>query len=263
MGTSKSYTTYYNRLKERGLLSKGGPDDTAPILPGLSSLQENALPAYLFDYTQNKFLYISDSALRLLDVSSRTCLLGGLNSLLRRCHPEDGVIIDKHILPDTIKFYLALLPGTHSRYLTSYNFRIRTKTGGYRSILEQSTITHVSDENMPLVALGSFTDISNYSPDNRVVHRIEDVSKASTPACPCLNKTYWPGMQQQRLSKRESEILRCVSDGMESREIACKLSISFHTVNNHRRNIIKKTKSKNLVDLVSQAGRLTNGLYKQ
>lgn len=42
------------------------------------------------------------------------------------------------------------------------------------------------------------------------------------------------------LSEREKEIIRCLADGLNSKEVAEKLNISRHTVKTHRRNIMHK-----------------------
>ncbi len=52
------------------------------------------------------------------------------------------------------------------------------------------------------------------------------------------------------LSNREKEILAFIEKGLSSKEIADKLSISKFTVDNHRRNMLKKRKSHNHVELV-------------
>ncbi len=46
---------------------------------------------------------------------------------------------------------------------------------------------------------------------------------------------------QFKLTKREVEIIKCLSDGLSSIEMAEKLFISEHTVRTHRKNILKKT----------------------
>lgn len=52
------------------------------------------------------------------------------------------------------------------------------------------------------------------------------------------------------LSKREAQILGYVLDGKSSIEIAAILFISPNTVNTHRRNILKKTGSKSVLELI-------------
>lgn len=52
------------------------------------------------------------------------------------------------------------------------------------------------------------------------------------------------------LSERESEVIRYALEGKSSSEIADLLYISINTVNTHRRNILKKTGAKSVLDLL-------------
>jgi DNA-binding NarL/FixJ family response regulator len=67
-------------------------------------------------------------------------------------------------------------------------------------------------------------------------------------------KTYYdddPG--KISLTKREREILKLIIAGYTSHEIAEKLFISYFTVGEHRKNIMKKLEVKNTAELVSIA----------
>lgn len=55
------------------------------------------------------------------------------------------------------------------------------------------------------------------------------------------------------LSKREREILQHVAKGKTNTQISDSLALSRRTVESHRRNIMKKMKVKNAVDMVSTA----------
>ncbi len=55
----------------------------------------------------------------------------------------------------------------------------------------------------------------------------------------------------QRLSPRESEVLRFVLEGLTSLEIAERLNISLRTVKMHRGNIMAKVRVRNVAELVS------------
>ena len=52
------------------------------------------------------------------------------------------------------------------------------------------------------------------------------------------------------LTRREVKIIKLIIDGYTNKEIADRLSISFHTVRNHRHNILQKTQQKNITGLV-------------
>ncbi|MEQ9425568.1 MAG: helix-turn-helix transcriptional regulator [Cyclobacteriaceae bacterium] len=52
------------------------------------------------------------------------------------------------------------------------------------------------------------------------------------------------------LSIRENEILELLTCGKTSKEIAAQLNVSSHTIDTHRRNILKKTNMKNTTQLL-------------
>lgn len=61
-----------------------------------------------------------------------------------------------------------------------------------------------------------------------------------------------PG-EDVKLSKRESEILDLICEGLSSHEIADKLGVSRRTVEGHRANLIAKTGAKSTIQLVLYA----------
>lgn len=65
------------------------------------------------------------------------------------------------------------------------------------------------------------------------------------------------------LAKREKEILVLILKEHTSVEIAGMLSLSVHTVDTHRKNILRKTKSGTLVALIKYAIKegLIDGFY--
>jgi DNA-binding NarL/FixJ family response regulator len=56
-----------------------------------------------------------------------------------------------------------------------------------------------------------------------------------------------------KLTRRELEVLALVAQGMSNQDIADKLFISKRTVDGHKANLIQKTGSKNIVDLLIYA----------
>lgn len=54
----------------------------------------------------------------------------------------------------------------------------------------------------------------------------------------------------EKLSNRELEILKLLTEGMKSDQIAKRLHLSSRTVSNHRANMIKKTGAKNTIELI-------------
>lgn len=58
------------------------------------------------------------------------------------------------------------------------------------------------------------------------------------------------------ITEREREVLDLLSRGLSSKEIAEQLFISPHTVEYHRRQMLRKTESKNIAELIGNAYRL-------
>ena len=82
------------------------------------------------------------------------------------------------------------------------------------------------------------------------VTRLSGASSASPTARSDENRPVLP-RHFQRLSPRESEVLRYVLDGLTSQEIADRLKISLRTVKMHRGNIMAKVRVRNVAELVS------------
>lgn len=57
----------------------------------------------------------------------------------------------------------------------------------------------------------------------------------------------------QHLTDRETEIVRLIAEGNSTMQIASLLNLSHHTINSHRKNILRKLKIKSPVELVVYA----------
>ncbi len=55
------------------------------------------------------------------------------------------------------------------------------------------------------------------------------------------------------VTPKEKEVLTLLAQGLSSKEIANKLSISFHTVESHRKNLRFKFDAKNSSELIMKA----------
>lgn len=79
----------------------------------------------------------------------------------------------------------------------------------------------------------------------------------------------WEGSEHLQISPRELEVLDLICKGYTSAEVAERLFISIRTVNNHRKNIMDKTQTRNTAGLIIFAIRnrlvdvdlLLNGQY--
>jgi len=70
-----------------------------------------------------------------------------------------------------------------------------------------------------------------------------------------LNKKVWNAVDdnQFHLTNKEIEIIKLLTQGKTTKDIAKELFISYHTVNTHRKNILAKLQLKNTSELVMYA----------
>lgn len=64
------------------------------------------------------------------------------------------------------------------------------------------------------------------------------------------------GEPHKKLSNRETEVLKLVSEGKTTKEIADQLFVSTRTVETHRVNMMKKLKVQNTAELIKKAAQL-------
>ena len=62
--------------------------------------------------------------------------------------------------------------------------------------------------------------------------------------------SYRYGKTAMVLSEREMEVLQLVSFGFSTREIAEKMFLSSHTITNHRKNMLTRSRCGNFAELV-------------
>lgn len=62
--------------------------------------------------------------------------------------------------------------------------------------------------------------------------------------------------EKYRLSRREAQILKMISEGMPNKEIADSLSLSVQTIETHRKNINQKLQVSSLMDLINKVNEM-------
>ena len=55
------------------------------------------------------------------------------------------------------------------------------------------------------------------------------------------------------VTPKERQVLQLIAEGKSSKEIATHLSISFHTVESHRKNLREKFEAHNIAEVITKA----------
>lgn len=168
---------------------------------------------------------------------------------MKNIHPEDKpyflcfenkVVEFVNLTPkDKIKNYkiqydlkLKAKNNKYIRLLIQYLMLDYDQHNYYRSFHIHTNITHIKPEGTPRFSIIGLDGEPSY-------YNIQDTA--------AFTKSY------DLFTNREREILKCIIEGKNSKDIADELYISLHTVNAHRKNILKKAQSKTPIDLVSKA----------
>lgn len=114
-------------------------------------------------------------------------------------------------------------------------------------------------ENM--MRLGAKGYLLKSSPEGVIIESILEVNKGELYVSNLLKEkidqinNFKNRMAKSRLSltDRESQILQLIADGYTTQEIAGKLFLSFHTIENYRDNILMKLDVKNTASLVKKS----------
>ena len=200
----------------------------------------------------NQFFYVGD----LMQIKIHFSSKGSLDYIgvppeeldpsvfFKAVHPEDRV---RHSLATAKLFKTAheLFYLEHGKAMLSANVRVMKSSGQYANTL---FTTYSFYSNLPVKTvylLAILTDISHVKFNKHSYHYYhgEDISLFRYPDEELLKVG-------SIFSDREFEIIKLISQGMDSSLIAKELFLSINTVNTHRRNILKKTNKTNTYELI-------------
>jgi DNA-binding CsgD family transcriptional regulator len=200
----------------------------------------------------NQFFYVGDVVqMKIFHTSKRSTQLMGIEPadispyhFFEATHPDD---LNRHSLGRAEIFKLAhdLFLAEKGSVLLSTNFKIRNAAGGYSNLLMQLYLFYNTIPYKSVFVIKVHTNIDwckkmkygfhYYLGNNLSCFRYpdEELLKMSVP-----------------FSDREFEIIRLISSGMGSEQIAEKLFLSVHTVNTHRKNILSRAGKENMSELI-------------
>ncbi|GAA4316280.1 helix-turn-helix transcriptional regulator [Compostibacter hankyongensis] len=212
---------------------------------------------FVIDYMHSRYLVMTESSRLITSYDPRDFLEGGIPMLLEIFHRDDFRIYNECIFPANVSFLKTQSFAEHSKFIFSYNFRVKHKSGRYLPVLQRGCYITSPETGLPLYSLGMVIDISLFKKDRLVYHNIEKMEEDNgyTVRHTLAENCFYPYEEDRRLSPQETRILQYMAEGLSSKQIADKLKISENTIANHRKNMLKKTSTKNVAELVALACR--------
>lgn len=211
----------------------------------------------LMSFSKQFFYIVRLPDLDLLYMHSGFCSVLGYNNIIEKLdqvynliHPDDrSVVIEA---TRKILFILAQtrVPMENSFYIT---FRMLNVEGEYVWIQRQTGSFQYDPEGKITTYISIIRDLSCLP--GKSINEIR--CHMAGPAC---QKFEFPDRELKRyianrsiLTDRELQVLRELFKGKTSQEVGDALFISVHTVDQHRRNMLHKTKTKNTRELLNYA----------
>lgn len=169
--------------------------------------------------------------------------------IYNRIHPDD--LFQRHLLElEFFNFLKVQPPNERLNYSTKCSIRAINSKKEYQYISHRSFYLKNSSEGGLWLAVCLYNYLfekSGNGIDGKIINTKTGESFSSA------NYIYTRNL----LTNREKEILLLISQGIISKEIADKLSISINTVNRHRQNILKKLNVTNSIEAFKTAEALS------
>lgn len=158
-------------------------------------------------------------------------------------HPDDKDIVQR-IIQASVAY--SIDHNLLQNELLSLTYRLRKKNGEYIKVLRQSNVFEVDENGRFISNLSLLTDISYMNTADCVEWKF-DAKGLDKKAF----KKYVGHHTQNIFSARELDIIYGINKGLNSEEIGALYFISKHTVDTHRRKILKKAGCKNSIELIA------------
>lgn len=234
--------------------------DTREVLKLLrqaQSIPQQLMPfkgiLHVIDYTQCRHVGISGPLKNMTGYNPKELMDSGLGFMVDIFHKDDFKIYNESIFTQITDHFKNTPAEEHEMYIFSFNYRIKKGDGKWMHLYQQGSYITDPETKLPLYSIAMVTDISALKRENSSMLFSVDKKRNSNDFLGyknILTQYYYPEFEESRLSDREREILGLLSDGLSSKQIADRLFISESTVVNHRKNMLKKTNSKNIAELV-------------
>lgn len=204
----------------------------------------------VLDVYQKQHVFHSANFGAVLGYSAQEVAQYGEHFMNAKIHPDDFNGITKNGLTG-FKLLLKMSEDEKLNFKLINEFRILNASGQYIRIIEQHQALELDKRGNLWLAL-SILDIS---PNQDLKEGLKSqVLNFRTGEFMPLEPD--DSDIKVQLTQRETEILKLVKEGLLSKEISDRLSISVHTVNTHRQRVLEKLGANNSMEAVVFSSRL-------
>jgi DNA-binding CsgD family transcriptional regulator len=207
----------------------------------------------IMDYQNVKYLHVDGSYEQMLGYTREDLVNGGIEFMFKHIHPDDK----EKVMAASVHFqdYIHSQPIQKRKMLkTNLYLRMKATDGRYVRLMEQVIVVGLNGQGAVTHTFKHFTDISHLPFSDRVMLAVIDCSSGRNKVIHTAAFEDRPTPNEEHiLSSREIEILRHIAQGKPSKRIAGILNLSEHTINNHRKNMLRKLGASNIAEVLNFA----------
>jgi len=210
---------------------------------------------FLLDYTKRQYHAFKTPHEGLMGFNAEDFLNEGLDFTIEKYHKDDFALLNSQIFKATLDLLRDIPHAERNDLVFTYTYRFKTKGKAINSAFQKCKYITAKDTGQPLYSYGMVTDITPVKHDTSMILLVDKYSHANNSIV-CQNlitQYFYPDPEIAVLTKREREILLWMTEGLGSKQIADQLNISENTIANHRKNMLKKTNSVTVAQLVKYA----------
>jgi DNA-binding CsgD family transcriptional regulator len=162
-----------------------------------------------------------------------------------RVHEDDqqGLYLCYSFMHDHFE---SIPPEEHTNYRVTFHYRFKKPGGEYIYLQDEKAVLNLRDSGKLYYVL--FKDLGEERSFNGVKAEVFMQKEKMVKI-----REFKPS-SHKILSKREQELVSLIKKGFRTKEIACKLNISHHTVRNIKSKLFEKFQVNNSIELLNMAG---------
>lgn len=195
----------------------------------------------VFDISKRQIVFYSSNFGSLLGYSPADYEKTGMHFFIDKIHPEDLFKMSS-LSVSMLKIFNEFSSEEKLNYKMISEYRMLNSENKYVRLIEQYQMIELDNKGQIWLMMGVVDVSPNQEEFNGIKSQLLNFKTGQFVAIePPLNP-------QIELTKREIEILKLVKEGLLSKEISSRLSISLHTVNTHRQRFLAKLGANNSLE---------------
>jgi len=211
---------------------------------------------FVIDYTAGQYLAITDAVRQISGYHPQDFIATSLGSMVDAFfNKDDFAVYNQKIFANNTSFLKTTPHEEHRDYIFSYTFRFIRQDKKIANVWQRGSYITSAETGLPLYSLGMLMDLTHIKTDTAMVHTIEKVGMQNGRVSNQLvsRDYFYPDAEEGQLTRREKAVLQYLAEGYSSKQVAEKMFLSGHTIVSHKQNMLRKTNTKNIAQLVAFA----------